>query len=187
MESKSSKILLAAVLAALVMASCTSSPGFSREDIPDFYLSPPMSKDFIYGVGEARMSTLSLSRTAALSRARDDIARQVQVLVKSAVSDYAQQAGEGSNQQALQFVETVSRQIASVTLSGTRTERMEPSRDGTVYALVSYPLSNMRDAARTEFTRNEGAAFAEFKADEALDRLDQEIRRNPPRPAPGGN
>lgn len=166
----------------LLLAACVTGPRINKREIPSFYLDPPKSKKYIYGVGEARLSTLSLSRTTALSRARDDVARQVQVAVKNAITDYAQQAGEGDNQQAIQFVETISRQVADVTLSGVRTEKIEPSSDGTVYALVSYPVANLLEAAGKEFSRNNAAAFSEFKANEALKRLGSEIQNNPPKP-----
>jgi hypothetical protein len=170
----------------VLIASCASTKSGSTEkvnvkEIPSFYLKPPQSKDTIYGVGEARLSTLTLSRTTALSRARDDVARQVQTAVKNAVTDYAQQSGEGKNQQTIQFVETVSRQVANVTLSGVRTDRIEVSNDGTVYALVSYPVANILQTAQTEFQRNEASAFAEFKADQALKQLNAEIENNPPK------
>lgn len=187
-------ILVLAGVVAVVVASCASTKGGSPEKanpkgIPSFYLNPPQSKDTIYGVGEAHLSTLTLSRTTALSRARDDVARQVQTAVKNAVTDYAQQSGEGKNQQTVQFVETISRQVANVTLSGVRTDRIEVADDGTVYALVSYPVANVLQAAQTEFQRNEASAFAEFKADQALKQLNAEIENNPPAPgrtAPSG-
>jgi hypothetical protein len=125
------------------------------------------------------MSTLTLSRTAALSRARDDLARQVQVHIRNAIIDYAQEAGEGNNQQTLQFVETISRQVTDVTLSGARTVKIESTSDGTVFVLVSYDTVSMMEAAKESFARNETAAFAEFKADEALRRLDSELKNKP--------
>lgn len=178
-------IPVGAVLALLV--ACATGPAINKRDIPSFYLNPPKSKDYIYGVGEAKLSTLSLSRTTALSRARDDVSRQVQVAVKNAVTDYAQQAGEGKNQQTIQFVETISRQVADVTLSGVRTEKIEPTSDGTVYALVSYPMANLMNVAGREFSRNEASAFAEFKANEAVKRLQAEVENNPPKAGTDGS
>jgi len=169
----------------LVLVSCASTPNVNKKEIPAFYLNPPRAADTIYGVGEAKMSTLTLSRTTALSRARDDVARQVQVAVKNAITDYAQQAGEGKNQQAIQFVETISRQVADVTLSGVRTEKIDAGSDGTVYALVSYPTANLMQAAQIEFQRNDAAAFSEFKADQALKQLDSELKNNPPKAGAG--
>ncbi len=103
--------------------------------------------------------------------------------MKTAMTDYVQQAGEGDNQQAVQFVETVSRQIANVTLTGCRTEKVAVGEDGRVYALVSYQVSNLIDTAKNQFSRNEASAFAEFKADEALKRLNDELQNNPPKAA----
>ena len=53
--------------------------------------------------------------------------------------------------------------------------------DGTVYALVTLPTALLREAADREFTRNEGAAFAEFKAGEAVAALDRTLAENPTR------
>lgn len=174
-------LALPAVLAiyALLAACASTQPGIDKRSIPAFYLTPPTSKDTLYGVGSAKMATLDLSRSTALARARSDVAGQVDVSVKNALTDYAQQAGEGDNAQALQFVESVSRQIADVTLRGCRTDKVEVADDGSVYALVSYKIQNLLDTARTRFSRNEAAAFAEFKADEALRRLNSEIQSRP--------
>ena len=170
----------------LVVLGCASRPGYNTRDIPDFYLDPPMAEDAIYGVGDARMSSLSMSRTTALSRARDDIARQVEVLVKNAITDYAQEAGQGNNRQAIEFTETISRQLVEVTLRGLKTKEVAVGKDGTVYAIVEYPTNSLMEAANQAFERNEAAAFAEFKAEKALEKLNYELNSNPPR-AGGGN
>ena len=177
------KLFILLLAAALVFGlfSCASGQKIDTRDIPGFYLNPPVAEDAIYGVGDAKMSSLSLSRTTAISRARDDIARQVEVVVKNAINDYAQQAGEGSNTQTIQFVETISRQVAQVTLAGVKTVEVEVAKDGTVYALCMYPLSSLQEAAAAEFKRNEAAAFAEFKADQALQMLNHELQSNPPK------
>jgi hypothetical protein len=171
------------VLAALL--SCASSGRPIPRDIPDFYLNPPVAEDAIYGVGDARMSNLSMSRTMALSRARDDVARQVEVLVKNAITDYAEQAGAGRTTQTINFAETISRQLVEVSLRGLRTVEVAAGKDGTVYALVEYSSSSFMDEASGAFERNEDAAFAEFKAGQALDRLNAELENNPPQA--GGN
>lgn len=148
-------------------------------DVPDFYLNPPQAGDKIFGVGVAKTQRLDLSKKLAVSRARDDIAFQIEAQVQSSISDYAQEGGEGTNSQLITFIETVSRQIADTTLAGTTTEKMSNSKDGTIYALVSFPKANILKAANDVFVRNEDAAFAEFKAREALDRLDAQLKDNP--------
>ena len=168
------------LLTALLLLSCASTDKVDVDQIPDFYLNPPSAEDAIYGVGDAQMSSLSTSRTMALSRARDDIARQVEVMVKNAITDYAQEAGEGDNKQTIEFVETVSRQIVEVTLQGLKTKEVSVAEDGTVYALVEYSMNSFKEEAANTFERNEAAAFAEFKATEALKFLDAELENNPP-------
>lgn len=142
---------------------------------PDWYLNPPQAEDTMYGVGSANMSSLDTSRTMAISRAREDIAFQMNAQIEAAIVDYAQESGVDDNNQVVSFVENVSRQITETTLQGTRPEEVSQGPDGTIYALVSFPEGNYREAASEAFQRNEDAAFAEFKAEEALDYLDSKI------------
>lgn len=175
------KIAVVATLVTLALFGCASSRGVDVSDIPEFYLNPPIAEDAIYGVGDAQMSSLSMSRTMAFSRARDDVARQVEVSVKNAITDYAQEAGEGDNKQAIEFIETVSRQIVDVTLRGVKQVEAHVAKDGTVYAMVEYPMNSLMAEAEAAFERNQAAAFAEFKASKALDALNFELDSNPPR------
>ena len=111
----------------------------------------------------------------AISRARDDVARQMEVLVKSAILDYAQEAGVSDNAQVIQFAETISVQITKTTLRGCKTEKVEQGTDETLYALVVCPVSLLQDEAAEEFKRNEEAAYSEFKAREAERWLEEQI------------
>jgi len=61
-----------------------------------------------------------------------------------------------------------------------KTVEVSVAKDGTVYALCMYPMNSLLDAASAEFRRNEAAAFAEFKADQALQALNHELENNPP-------
>ena len=150
--------------------------------VPNFYLKPPSSRFRIYGVGEAKMETAAMSRSVALSRARDDVARQVRISVRNAITDYAQESGEERNARTVRFAEMVSRQTAEAVLSMVKTEKLVPTRSGTFYALVSYPVRNMKGDAEIVFTRNRATAFAEFKPDQALAMLIDELRNNPQKP-----
>ena len=174
-------LLLATLLVVFALVGCATSSPYDVDDIPEFYLNPPMAEDAIYGVGDARMSSLSMSRTMAFSRARDDVARQVEVMVKNAITDYAQEAGEGDSDQVVTFAETVSRQLVEVTLRGVKQAKVHVGEDGTVYALVEYPMNSFLQEAGATFERNEAAAFAEFKASKALEQLNSELENNPPR------
>ena len=175
-KTRSLGIIVAAVV---LITGCATRPSYNTRGIPAFYLNPPVSKDAIYGVGDAKMSSLSMSRTTALTRARDDVARQIEVLVKNAITDYAQEAGQGTNQQAVEFTEIVSRQLVDITLRGLVTKEVVVARDGRVFAMVEYPTDSLMAAANQTFVRNEAAAFAEFKAEVAVQKLNQELTANP--------
>ena len=180
------KFAVLALVAIALFAGCATEERVDTKAIPDFYLNPPFAEDAIYGVGDAKMSSLSTSRTMALSRARDDIARQVEVTVKNAITDYAQEAGSGDDKQVIEFAETVSRQLVDTVLRMAKTKEVAVGEDGTVYAMVEYGTNSLVEAAQETFQRNEAAAFAEFKADQALQKLNFELQNNPPQAGQGG-
>lgn len=163
------------------IAACGTSPESQEQasDLPSWYLNPPRAEDAIYGVGSAKMSSLDTSRRMAVSRAREDIAFQMNAAIEAAIVDYAQEAGVDDNTQVVNFVENISRQVSEVTLSGANPENVVQGSDGTIYALVSYSKNGFTEAASEAFQRNEDAAFAEFKADQAVDALDQQLEDNP--------
>ena len=185
-------LIILIVLTVVFAAGCASKPDSKTAsepksqvlaDVPQFFLMPPTAEDAFYGVGVAKMSSLDMSRTMAISRARDDIARQVSLQVKNAITDYAQEAGVDSTQ-SIKFVETVSRQIADTKLQGAKPKEMYAAKDGTIYALVEYRMSNFKADAEEVFKRNEEAAFSEFKASQALDKLNFELTNNPTKSSP---
>ena len=174
-------LILLAGIAVLLAVSCASG---QVGGLPDFVLNPPVATDAIYGVGYGKQSTFALSRTVAQTNARADIAKQVETTIQSAVTSYAQEAGVDGDTQTIQFLETVTKEITDQTLSGATPVRMEQDNDGGVWVLMQYPKQALLDAAEASFVRNEASAFAEFKADQAVDRLNRELADNPPQSEP---
>jgi uncharacterized membrane protein len=187
-------LIMSALVAVLLIGSCAGGAeeqeerraGENRTGAPDWFLNPPVADDAIYGVGSAKMASLDRSRRMAVARAREDIAFQTNASIEAAIIDYAQEAGVDDNNQVVSFVENISRQITDTTLRGSRTDRIEQGPDGMLYALVSYPKNGFIDAAGEAFQRNEDAAFAEFKAQQALEFLDSQVENNPTRAGSSG-
>jgi len=181
--------IMMAVIAALVMTGCASAPEEEsagppeRRDLPEFFLNPPQPEDQFVGLGMAKLQDDNLSRTTALARARADIAAQVAVSVETMLTDYAQESGADNNTQTLTFVERITKEVADIELRGAVTKEQYPSNDGTWYVMVYFPRASMIDNVGEVFNRNEDAAFAEFKAQQALERLNAEVENNPPRSA----
>ena len=174
-------------MVALFAVSCASDPTPEavepeKTGLPDFVLNPPMATDAIYGVGYAKQSTMALSIKVAETNARADIASQIETTIQEAITAYAQEAGVDENTQLISFVETITRQITDTTLSGATPKSRVPMDDGGVWVLMVYSKNALVDSfeeVAAEFERNEDAAFAEFKAAQAIEKLDYQLANNP--------
>lgn len=140
--------------------------------MPSFALEPPKG----CGVGSAKMGrTLSISRTAAMSRARADLARQIQTEVHALVKDYALQGQAGGEEFSEERVESVSKQISKVSLVGTRAEKLEES-NGELFALVCMDPEAIADAlSKAEGLSTEEREALRERAQASFRELDTEV------------
>jgi hypothetical protein len=188
------KILLFLVAAVVVIgivacAGDTSETGaeMSKEDIdeiPEWVMNMEVAGDAMYGIGYAKMSNLNTSRTTALARARTDVSFQIKSTIQAMMTDYQQEAGVDDDSQTINFVESISKQLTNNVLSGLTPDKMAVMKDGGVWVRVLYRKSQFIDDSREAFERNESAAFAEFKADQAAEKLAHELEDNPPESTP---
>ncbi|MBS1271431.1 MAG: hypothetical protein MAGBODY4_00562 [Candidatus Marinimicrobia bacterium] len=167
------------VVVGLSLQQCGSSRSGSTEesamkDAPEWFLVQPQAEDAIYGVGMAKKQNPSLARKAAIARARDDIASQVQTKVQSMLKDFMQESGVGETAQALEFTSSVSKQVTDLSLQGSKVKEVYPAKDGTLYALVEYPLESLRQSTLSEAQKQE-ALYNEFKAQQGFEDLKKEI------------
>jgi hypothetical protein len=173
-------IVLAFFIAVLLMA-CKSSPATTTAaagpiTTPDWLNEFP-PEDVIWGIGTARQTSASMSMTTAEARARVSIARQLDNKVQAMFTDYNLDAGNVSSQANASMQEDVSRQITNVNLSGARPIKRWQAPDGTWWFLVEYSKSNAKNAVAS-ILGNEEAAFAQFKAQQALDMLDKQLAKS---------
>jgi hypothetical protein len=94
------------------------------------------------------MSNINLARSAAEGRARTELARSLQVHVKSMLKDYqaATQGGPENQTMSEQHIEDVSKQVTDMTLSGSRLEETFVSETGTFWALVVLDADAFKDS-----------------------------------------
>ncbi len=191
------KIVSAIAVVSLVSAvfvSCASAPKDAPEDkpavkkvvgadgieMPDWVNKVPKSTETFYAVGYSKLQNRQMAKTAAAQSARDEISRWVGTNVKNALTNYYNEAGEGENVQALSYFENISKQVSDQSLVGSEIEESWVDKEGGVYALVSMPKENVGKSFENvtgNFVRNEAAAFADFKAKEALKFLDAETSK----------
>jgi hypothetical protein len=119
--------------------------GNCREGLPD--------QNMLCGSGSVQgMSNLGLARSAAEGRARTELARTLQVRVKSMLKDYqaATQGGANNDTASEQHIEDTAKQITDLTLSGTRVENTFVSNTGTFWALVVLDPNAFKSALNNE-------------------------------------
>lgn len=183
-------ITLIAFVVGTAIISCSSAPEEKEEvpvtrkiigqdgvPMPDWVNKNPKSETHFYAVGYAMKSSRAISKTASGQDARDQIARWVGTSVKNALVSYTSEGGEQTNTQTLSHFENISKQVAEQTLVGVEEDEIWVDDKGGVYMLCSFPKANVNKSFEETvgtFQRNEAAAFAEFKAKEALSFLEKE-------------
>ena len=139
----------------------------------------------IFAVGSAQKSPLGIGfqRREAIAAARDEIARQIEVKVKNMFKSYLSSTGAGDSQTAERVATSVSKQVASQVLRGSKPIRTWVSPQGTLFVLVGMSgnpkeiiKENVKKAVKTTF-KNDEALWQEFKAKKAQDELDAAIEK----------
>jgi len=175
---------------AMIFAACKSQPeGVADPTMPPWINAQP-PETLLWGIGVAENAQTQMRMTMADSRARQDLARQIQVLAQGMVVDYAREAGGITNTAVTQFQESVSRQVAQANLQGVVRDTMWTARDGTLWMRLRINKADVARAAADSVARaidTEEARFAEFKAMEALRMMDHQFGQNQPSPQPVRN
>ena len=130
-------------------------------------------------VGSAPMSKLGMSFTKneAVNTARSELARQIQVQVKTKIEQFARSTGIGDNETAEKVSTQVSKSVAKTTMVGSK---MMKSRQvgNSLYVLVGVPEKTVNAAAKKEVKtsmKNDEALWQQFQSKKALDSLEAEF------------
>jgi hypothetical protein len=188
---KKSFLVMAGVMLLVLAAGCASSPGSpgGRPVIgangtpqPEWDRQVPKAADVHYFVGVGRASqNETVKRNTATADALAKLATWKKATVGTALKNYVQEAGiEGNTQTLLDFEQSVvAKAVANV--SGFKEEASWVDQNGIYHILHSYPnadLTNDFKSTANTFVRNQAAAFAEFKADEAFRMLEAEMAKD---------
>jgi hypothetical protein len=176
------------LITALVFMGCASKPpAVSDPDMPPWINEQP-PEGMLWGIGVSSNAQQNMRLTMADSAARQDIARQLQVLAQGMVTDYAREAGGIDNTAAMQFQETVSRQIAQANLQGAVRDLVWTTPDKkTLWMRLRMSKEDAAKTAAAESQKaieSEAARYAEFKAMDALKMMDQQLEKNSTSPQP---
>ena len=184
---KVSSSFLILVLALFAFGCKSSAPTVSDPTMPPWINEQP-PEGTLWGIGVSSNVQQQMRMTMSDSGARQDLARQLQVLAQGMVTDYSREAGGINNTAALQFQESVSRQIAQANLQGAIPDLRWTTPDGkTLWTRVKMSKA---DAAKTaaeqaqKAIESEAARYAEFKAMDALKMMEMQLEKNSTSPQP---
>jgi hypothetical protein len=164
---------------ALMLVDCGGKPKAKMNDIPEWYLNPPKAEDAIYEAGDAAKQSMSLAKESADARARDAIARTLEVKVSNMLKNFMQQSGLGEDAEALEFTSSVSKQVANTVLRGCQIVKREMKTEGSqyhAYSLAEYNLNSLIQETLDE-ARRQKALYNEAKANLSFDELEEEINK----------
>lgn len=168
-------IAAVALLTALVIGAC-GGKNISKGDVPDWYLNPPSDKDKIFGTGASQpMQSVEFAKKVADDNARQAIAATMQTTIQSMLRQFMQQSGTMEQARALQFAETVSKNVVNTTLTGVVITKRE-IKNGSCYSLAEVSKDSI-NGALLNAARNAAAEYSELKAKEAFDALEKEINK----------
>lgn len=179
-----------ALIAALLLAGCSSSEPAAEttaaptapagyEQLPEWTYIDQSTQDVHFAAAYSKMSDRQNSIKRAQAEARNLIAEWVNTAVDEIITTYTNDAGSGSNRQAVDAFETLSKQRAQAILSGVKQENMHIDSEGGVWVLMSIPVENVASqmyGAASEaveqagFERNEAAEEANNLMNAAIDK-----------------
>ena len=117
-------------------------------------------------------------RRIALANARSNLAQQIQSQVKDKVETFTRSTGVGAGESVDAVATAVSKQVAKVTLNGSKQVDSWKAPSGTLYVLVAVPEKTVNEAAKkavkTSF-KNDKALWQQFQSKQALEGLDKEF------------
>jgi purine-nucleoside phosphorylase len=128
------------------------------------------SEDVLIGIGAFKVGSnpanMSKGKTNAELRARADISRQLQSIVKDMITDYTA-GSELDESAALSFQENITQALSKAELKGAKTIEMQTDDNGLLWVVMEYSKS----AAATDYSAAQAAAKLAVPAAAAFDAL----------------
>ena len=196
MKKSIGSIFLAAALAATFTGCADKASGVSADEQADFrcrinnVLAPEWAcgnenvDGSITAVGSAPMSKLGegFSRREAIANGRSNLAQQIQTLVKDKVETFTRSTGVGGDEVADKVSTQVSKQVAQVTLNGSKQiKRWQDPTNNDLYVLIGVDEKAMNQEIKNSVKssyKNDNALWQQFQAKQALESLDKEFPTN---------
>jgi len=135
----------------------------------------------VTAVGSAPLSKLGygFSTREAMANGRSNLAQQIQTLVKDKVETFSRSTGVGGDEVADKVSTQVSKQVAKVTLNGSKQKKSwQNPANGDVYILVGVSENTLNKEVKEQVKssyKNDNALWQQFQSKQALESLEKEF------------
>lgn len=170
------------VVIVMLLAGCGGKqvkiPETKASTVPDWYLKPPKSEDYIYAPATATKRSQHHAVTTAEHRGEVAIARRLEDRVIAMFKDFSEEAGEG-DAATLALTTDASKTVTTATLHGWDVKEKAISfSDGnySVYVLIELPLATV-NAQLLARIKAERALYTRFRATEAFAELNKTVEK----------
>ncbi len=185
--------LFLGVLSCVNTVQAAEENGHSRaSEIPDWYVNPPASGSRLYGVAEVRSEDLGRTKAAAVSKAREDLSRQLSLSLESMLGSYLRETGLRGNRVIADWAAEAVRETSLLELRDAQHRKTYPLQekngDFTVFVLLEYERSRaLNEDIAGILRRDEENRPESLSTEILLERLKMEMEKNPPRTRNGEN
>ncbi|MDR2731372.1 MAG: hypothetical protein LBB81_10820 [Treponema sp.] len=152
---KKTLFICVSLLAVLIAASCASTgtvpppggspstPNQNDSRLPQYIRNARKNapEDALIGVGTAKMATLNQSRTISATRARADISRVLDTIIRDMVRDY-EAGSEVDHSAVVSFDETITVSLSQARLVGAFIVEEDYDADGNYWTVVMLSKNN---------------------------------------------
>jgi hypothetical protein len=180
-EAKMRKVvaLLAGLMFVVVIGCSSSKPMQSADtgDIPEWFTNIPQDPNFLYAANTQASQDLQLAIDKAVTGARSEVGRQLEVKLEGLQKKFSEETGTGSDAQLLQMFTQAEKTVVSTTLNGSRVKYQKQVKDGELwrsYVLVEYPIGAANTALMQQIKNNE-QMYTRFRASESFKELQGEV------------
>lgn len=173
--------VLLLLLSAVLIMSCggTKSLPDTGGEPPDWFVNAQSDPNYLIATNTAASRDLQLAYDKAITGARAEIARQAEVRISAMQKRFDEEVGLSDDAELLQMFTQVTKTVVATTLNGSRVAKKHQARDGNnwrAYVLVEYPIGAANQALMQQLKNNQ-RLYTKFRASQAFEELDKEVKK----------
>lgn len=148
-------------------------------EVPEWFTNVLQDPNYLFAVNTATSQDLQLAIDKAVTGARAEIGRQMEVRIKGLQKIFDEEVGIGEDAQLMQLFTQATKTVISASLSGSRIKYQNQQRDGNLwrtYVLVEYPIGAANKALMQQIKNNE-QMYTRFRGSQAFEELEDEVKK----------